>query len=114
MAPCTTRDLSDQRDQPYELAQKDPQVAQDHADVVAAAAQHGEEGVAVRSLERASGQAAIGFHVPDHRLDGTSPSQQFRDGPGDAAPRTADEDLHGLDAMAAMSGVSTHGTDWGD
>jgi len=43
MAPCTTRDLSDQRDQPAELAQKHPQVAQDHADVVTAAVQHREE-----------------------------------------------------------------------
>ena len=39
-------------------------MAQDHADVVTAATQDREEGVACRSFERASGQAAIGLHVP--------------------------------------------------
>jgi len=31
---------------------------------------------------------------------GTWSSQQYRDGPGDAAPRNSDENLHGLDAVA--------------
>ena len=69
-------------------------MAWDHAVVVTAAAQHREEGVSGRTLERASGQAAVSFHVPDHSLDGTSPSQQFCDRLGYAAPRTADKDLH--------------------
>ena len=72
----------------------------------AAAAEHREEGVACRSLQRASGQAAVGLHVPDHRLDSASSSQQFRDRPGDAAPGAADEDLHGLDAMAAVAPIN--------
>jgi len=49
-------------------------MAQDHADVVTAAAQHREEGVANDSLERAPGQAAVGLHMADHRLDGASSS----------------------------------------
>ena len=92
-------------EQPNELAQKHPQVPEDHADVVPAAAQDREDGVAGRSLQRASGQAAVVLHVANHRLDGASSSQQFRDGPGDAASRTADEDLHGLDAVAAVSAI---------
>ena len=70
-----------------------------------AAAQHREEGVSGLALERASGQAAVSFHVPDHPLDGTSPSQQFRDRLGYAAPRTADEDLHVFDAMTAVAAI---------
>jgi hypothetical protein len=46
VAPGASRDLSDQCDQPDELAQKDPQMAKDHADVMTAAAQNGEDGVA--------------------------------------------------------------------
>ena len=43
-ATGTLRDPSDQCDQPDELAQKDPKMAEDHADVVAAAEQNGQEG----------------------------------------------------------------------
>lgn len=64
----TPRDPSDQCDQPDELAQKGPKMGQDHADVVAAAAQNGKEGGAGRSLQRASGQASIGLRVTDHQL----------------------------------------------
>ena len=75
----------EQCDQPDELAQKCPQMAQDHADVVTAAAEDGEEGVAGGSLQRASGQAAVGLHVADHRLDRASSSQPFRDRPGEGS-----------------------------
>ena len=105
MVACALLDPSEQSDQPDELAQKDPQVAQDHADVVTASAQDREEGVAGRSLEGASGQAAVGLHVADHRLDRASSSQQFRDRPGDAAPGAADEDPDSLDAMAAVAPI---------
>src|SRR6056297_2171086 len=105
MAADAARAPWEQYDQPDELAQKAPQMAQDHADVVTAAAQDCEEGVAGHSLQRASGQAAVGLHVTDHWLDGASSAQQFRDCPGDAAPRTADEDPDGLDAMAAVAAV---------
>ena len=69
MAPVASGDHLKQSDEPDELAQKEPQVAQDHAYVVTAAVQHREEGVAGRSLERASGQTAVGSYVPDHRLE---------------------------------------------
>lgn len=64
MAPVASGDHLKQSDEPDELAQKEPQVAQDHAYVVTAAVQHREEGVAGRSLERASGQTAVGSYVP--------------------------------------------------
>lgn len=38
--------------------------------------------------------------MPDHRLDGASSPQQFRDAPG-----TADEDFSGFDAMAAVTAI---------
>ena len=104
-AASTPREPSEKCNQPDELAQKNPQVAQDHADVVTASAQDREEGVAGRSLEGASGQAAVGLHVADHRLDRASSSQQFRDRHCDAAPRTADEDLHVFDAMTAVAAI---------
>lgn len=75
MAPDALGEPSEQCDQPDYLAQKDPQVAQDHADVVTAAAEDREECVASRAFEWASGQAAIVFHMADHRLDGASSSQ---------------------------------------
>ncbi len=40
-----------------------------------------------------------------HRLDGAASSQQFRDGSGDAATGTADEDFDGLDAVAAITAI---------
>ncbi len=46
LAPGALRELTNNCDQPFQLAQKDPQMAQDHADVVTAAAQEGEERVA--------------------------------------------------------------------
>ena len=79
---------------------------QDHADVVTAAAEHGEESIALGSFQGASSQAAVVFHVSDHRLNGAAPSQKFGDGPGDAAPGTADEDPHVLDAVASVSSVN--------
>jgi len=105
MATDTAREATEQCDQPDELAQNDSQMAQDHADVVTAAAQDREEGVTGGALQRASGQAAIGLHVPDHRFDGASSSQQFRNGSGDAAPGAADEDPDSLDAMAAIAPI---------
>ena len=64
-------------DQP---AQELPQVFQDHANVVATAAEHCEEGVALGSLERAAREAAVALHVPDHGFDGAAPSQEPGDG----------------------------------
>jgi hypothetical protein len=48
MASGALGEPSEQCDCPSELAQKDPEMAQDHADVVTAAAEHGEQCVASR------------------------------------------------------------------
>lgn len=54
---------------------KRPEVGEDHADIVAAAAQHGMERITERALESTTGEAAIRFHVADHRLDRAAPTQ---------------------------------------
>ncbi len=54
-----------------ETGPNDPQVGEDLADVLAAAAEHGRDRVALRSLQRTPRQTAILFHVPDLGLDGT-------------------------------------------
>jgi hypothetical protein len=43
--------------------------------------------------------------VPDHGFDGAAPSQEPCDGSGDAAPGTADEDLHILHVVATISTI---------
>lgn len=78
---------------------------EDHTDVVAAAAEHGEDGIAFFTLEWTPRQAAIVFHMAYYRLYGAATAQKFGDGPGDATPGTADEDLHTLDPMAAVSPI---------
>jgi len=35
------------------------------------------EGIAELALQRASGAAAVGFHVADHRSDGAAPPSRF-------------------------------------
>ena len=45
-------------------------MGEDLADVVAAAAEDGVEGVADGALEGAAGEAAVGLHVADLGLDG--------------------------------------------
>ena len=45
------------------------------------------------------------FTLPDHRLNGTASPQEFRNRPCNAAPRTADEDLHILHAVAPISAI---------
>ena len=72
-------------DQPV---QNSSQVPEDHADVVTA------ERVALGSFQGASPQSTVVFHVPDHRLDCTAPSQEFGNRPGDTTLRAADENLH--------------------
>ena len=54
-APGSPGEPSEQFDHPDQLAQGDPQMAQDDAEVVTAAAQDREDGVAGRSVQRASG-----------------------------------------------------------
>ncbi len=55
------------------------EVVQDLADVVAAAAENGKNGVAERAFERAKGEATVGLHVSDLGLDGAAALEQFRE-----------------------------------
>lgn len=47
-------------------------MGEDLADIVTTSAEDGEDYVADAALQRASGQASVGLHVPDLRLEGTS------------------------------------------
>ena len=85
--------------------QNSSQVPEDHADVVTATAEHGEERVALGSFQGASPQSTVGFHVPDHRLNCTAPSQEFGNRHGDTTLRAVDENLHIFHAMATVSAI---------
>ncbi len=50
--------------------QESPELGKDLAEVVAAAAEDGEDGVAEGSLENAAGEPALGLHVADFKLEG--------------------------------------------
>ena len=67
-------DLTEPDEQPDQSTQNLPQVPEDHADVVTAAAEDGKDCVAIGSLERTSRQSAVVFHVADHRFYGAAPS----------------------------------------
>jgi len=54
---------------------KRPEMGQDHPDIVPTAAQDSMERVTKRAFQGAAGEAAIRFHMADHRLDGTSTPQ---------------------------------------
>lgn len=86
-------------------ASQAPEVGQDLSDVVSAGAEGGKEGITDGAFQRASRQAAVGFHVSDLSLDGTSAAQvrdQLRCQP---APCAADQDAGRLDAMTAIAAV---------
>ena len=53
-----------------------PEVLQDLSDIVATAAEDGEDRIAPSSFQRASGKATICFHVSDLGLDGAAPSEE--------------------------------------
>ena len=55
-----------------ESEQKSSQMGEDLADVVSAAAEDGDDGVAEGALQGAAGEASIGFHVADLGLDGAA------------------------------------------
>ena len=57
--------------------QKSPEVGEDLADVVSAAAEHGVEGVTDGALEGAAGETSVGFHVADLGLDGAAAPQEL-------------------------------------
>ncbi len=54
---------------------RSPEVGQDLADVVAASAKHGEDGITECAFQRTTGQAAISFHVTNLSLEGASVTQ---------------------------------------
>ena len=54
---------------------KRPEMGQDHPDILPTAAQDSMERVTKRAFQGAAGEAAIRFHMADHRLDGTSTPQ---------------------------------------
>jgi hypothetical protein len=55
-----------------ESGEESPEVGEGLADVVPAAAEDGEEVVAEQALESTAGEAALGLHVADLRLDGAA------------------------------------------
>jgi hypothetical protein len=59
-----------------ESRQKRPEVGEGLADVMPAVAEDGEDGVAERALEAASGETALGFHVTDLGLDGAAAPEE--------------------------------------
>ena len=91
-----------------ESGQKGPEVGEDLADVVAAAAEDGVESIAERALEGAAGEAAIGLHVADLGLDGAAAAEQPAQAGREAAAGAADEHPGCRDAMAAVAAID-HG-----
>src|SRR3712207_27204 len=88
-----------------DLGKPSPEVGEDLAEVVAAAAEHGEECVAQGALEAAAGEAAVGLHVADLGLDGAAASERLRQGWRQAATGAADQDTCRFDAVAAVATV---------
>lgn len=81
---------------------KRSKVSQDHPYVVAAAAQDGMELITERALQSAAGETTVGFHVPDHRLDGTLAARVASECRGQPALLPGDVDRRGLDSVAAI------------
>lgn len=80
-------------------------VGEDLANVVAAAAEDGEDGFAEGSLERAAREPAVGLDVADFGLDGAAPSQELGERRRQTSSRAADQHLPAGDAMAAVASV---------
>ena len=80
-------------------------MGQDHADVVPAAAEDGVDRIAGRALEGAAGEATVGFHVTDCRLDGTGAAQVAPERGGHAATLPGDEDLGCLYAVTTRAAI---------
>lgn len=58
-----------------DFSPESPEMGEDLANVVTASAQDGKDRIADQALERATCQAAVGFHMPDFRLDGAAPPE---------------------------------------
>lgn len=67
-------DYANADNQPKYVAKKDSEVPEDHANVVVAIAESGEEGISNGPFEGESGQAAIDLQVADHRIDTLVPN----------------------------------------
>jgi len=80
-------------------------MGQGHADVVPAAAEDGVDRIAGRALEGAAGEATVGFHVTDCRLDGTAAAQVAPERGGHAATLPGDEDLGCLYAVTTRAAI---------
>ena len=91
-----------------ESRQKRPQVGEDLSDVVAAAAEHGEERVTKGALEGATSQAAIGLYVADLGFDGTAAAEQSCQPRRQATACSADEHPGALHSMAPVAAID-HG-----
>ena len=91
-----------------ESGQESPKVGEDLADVVSAAAEDGEEGIAEAALERAAIETSVGFHVADLGLDGAAALEEPGQPRRQTAPGSADEHPRALHAMSAVAAVD-HG-----
>lgn len=82
-----------------------PDAGEDLADIVTAAAEDREDSIADCALERAAGEASVGFHVADLGLDGAAASEQFRQHRCDALPGAADQYFGPRDPMPAVAAI---------
>lgn len=80
-------------------------MGQDLSDVMAAGANCGKEGVADGVFQRASRQAAVGFHVADFCFDGAAAAEICDQLWCEAAPRAADQDAGPVFIVTAIAAV---------
>src|ERR671938_689032 len=83
-------------------------MGEDLADVMAAAAEDGEERVADRALEGATGEATIGLHMTYLGLDGAATPEELAQARREATAYAADEHRRAPHAMAAVAAID-HG-----
>ena len=88
-----------------EEGQKRPEVGEDLADVVAAATEDGEDGIAEGALQGASREAAVGLHMADLGLDGRTTPELAQQIGRKAASCATDQHARCQDAMAAIAAV---------
>lgn len=81
-------------------------MCEDFADVVAAAAQDGVEGVPEGALEVTAGEATVRLHVADLGLDGATVAQQPTQAGHETAARAADQYLSPLYLVAALAAIN--------
>lgn len=68
--------LEQRQDEGDDGGKKRSQVGEDLVDVLAAAVEDGEDGIADGALEGAASEASAGLHVPGLRLDGASSPEE--------------------------------------